>query len=106
MAKKESDFHEIPIYAITIGKSVAFGGFPGEPFNDIGKALKEKSPFSLSIFSCLSNGSRGYFPYFDPAKEAVDYENSGYEFATSPFGESVAFDLIAGELGLLGELYK
>ena len=106
MAKKESDFHEIPLYAITIGKSVAFGGFPGEPFNDIGKALKAKSPFALSIFSCLSNGSRGYFPYFDPAKEAVDYENSGYEFATSPFGPSVADDLIAGELKLLNGLYR
>ena len=106
MAKKESDFHEIPIYAITIGKSVAFGGFPGEPFNDIGKALKAKSPFAISIFSCLSNGSRGYFPYFDPAKETVDYENSGYEFATSPFGESVAFDLIAGELELLNGLCR
>ena len=106
MAKKASDFHEIPLYAITIGKSVAFGGFPGEPFNDIGKALKAKSPFAISIFSCLSNGSRGYFPFFDAAKETVDYENSGYEFATSPFGPSVADDLIAGEMGLLESLYK
>ena len=106
MAKKESDFHEIPLYAITIGKSVAFGGFPGEPFNDIGKSLKAKSPFTLSMFSCLSNGSRGYFPYFDAAKETVDYEDSGYEFATSPFGPSVANDLITGELALLNALCK
>ena len=106
MAKMTSDFHEIPIYAITIGKSVAFGGFPGEPFNDIGKALKAKSPFALSIFSCLSNGSCGYFPYFDPAKESASYDESGYEFATSPFGETVAADLIAGELALLGELCR
>ena len=106
MSKKASDFHEIPLYAIVIGKSVAFGGFPGEPFNDIGKALKAKSPFAISIFSCLSNGSRGYFPFFDPAKETVDYENSGYEFATSPFGPSVADDLIAGELKLLNGLYR
>ena len=106
MAKLKSDCHQIPIYAIAIGKSVAFGGFPGEPFNDIGKVLKAKSPFALSIFSCLSNGSRGYFPYFDSAKEAASYEESGYEFATSPFGESVAADLIAGELALLGRLYR
>ena len=105
MAKKASDNHEIPIFAITIGKSVAFGGFPGEPFNDIGKILKVKSPFALSIFSCLSNGSRGYFPYFDAAKEAVPYDESGYEFATSPFGESVAKDLIDGELKLLNSMY-
>lgn len=106
MAKLGSDFHEIPIYAITIGKSVAFGGFPGEPFNDIGKALKAKSPFAISMFSCLSNGSRGYFPFFDPAKEAVSYDESGYEFATSPFGPSVADDIIAGELKLLNGLYR
>ena len=68
--------------------------------------LKAKSPFALSIFSCLSNGSRGYFPYFDAAKETVDYENSGYEFATSPFGETVADDLIKGELELFDELCK
>ena len=106
MAKKASDFHEIPIYAIAIGRSVAFGGFPGEPFNGIGRRLKAESPFAISIFSCLSNGSRGYFPYFDPAKESVPYDESGYEFATSPFGPSVADDLIAGGLGLLGELYR
>ena len=106
MAKKTSDFHEIPLYAFAIGKSVAFGGFPGEPFNDIGKTLKAKSPFALTIFSCLTNGSRGYFPFFDKAKEAASYEDSGYEFATSPFGETVADDLINGQLGLLNDLYR
>ena len=104
MAKKDSDFHELPIYAIALGKSVAFGGFPGEPFNDIGKALKAKSPFVFSIFSCLSNGSCGYFPFFDAAKEAVSYDESGYEFATSPFGPTVADDLIDGQLALLNSL--
>ena len=106
MAKLGADFHQIPIYAVAIGQSVAFGGFPGEPFNDIGKALKAKSPFAISIFSCLSNGSRGYFPFFDPAKEAVPFDESGYEFATSPFGPSVADDLITGELTLLKSLHQ
>ena len=94
------DFHEIPLYAFSIGKSVAFGGFPGEPFNDIGVQLKAKSPFALTIFSCLTNGSRGYFPF------AKSYREDGYEAATSPFGPSVADDLIAGQLKLLGELHR
>ena len=97
---KHSDFHELPIYAVTIGKSVAFGGFPGEPFNDIGKAIKEKSPFTLTFLSCLTNGSRGYFPFSDA------YVGGGYESATSPFGPTVADDLIAGELKLLNSLAK
>ena len=94
------DYHDLPIYAVSIGKSLAFGGFPGEPFNDIGKAVKKASPFTLTILSCLTNGSRGYFPFSDSFKEG------GYEAATSPFGETVADDLIAGQTKLLKRLYK
>jgi hypothetical protein len=93
-------FHDLPLYGITIGKSVAFGGFPGEPFNDIGKRVKEQSPFTVTLLSCLTNGSRGYFPFSDA------YKTGGYESATSPFGPTVADDLIAGKLKLLNELYK
>ena len=94
------DFFELPITTVAIGKAVAFAGFPGEPFNDIGKAVKKSSPFGLTLLSCLTNGSRGYFPFSDAFKEG------GYESATSPFGPSVADDLIAGELKLLNRLCK
>ena len=97
---KHADFHDLPLYGITIGKSVAFGGFPGEPFNDIGKRIKKESPFSITMLTCLTNGSRGYFPFSDA------YETGGYESATSPFGPTVADDLIAGKLKLLNSLYK
>ena len=97
---KGPDFFDLPLTTIAIGRSVAFGGFPGEPFNDIGKAIKAKSPFKMTILSCLTNGSRGYFPF------SHSYEQGGYESATSPFGPSVADDIIAGELKLLGSLYR
>ena len=99
MAKFEGD-HVLPLAAVSIGKAVAFGSFPGEPFNDIGKAVKAKSPFALTMCMCLTNGSRGYFPFSD------SYAEGGYESATSPFGPSVADDLIAGELRLLNRLAK
>jgi len=92
---KHDDFHRIPLWAFALGSSVSFSGFPGEPFNDIGVALKRQTPFRMSIFTCLTNGSRGYFPFSD------SYAQGGYESATSPFGPSVADDLIAGELKLL-----
>jgi hypothetical protein len=95
-----ADYHDLPLYGISIGKSVAFGAFPGEPFNDIGKEIKKSSPFSMTMLSSLSNGSRGYFPFSDA------YETGGYESATSPFGPTVADDLIAGQLKLLKQLYK
>ena len=96
---KHADFHELPLTAIAFG-DVAFGAFPGEPFNDYGKELKKKSPFKLSIFSCLTNGSRGYFPI------ASSYKEGGYESATSPFGPSVMSDLIGSEMQLLNMLKK
>jgi hypothetical protein len=95
-----ADYHDLPIYAVAIGNSVAFGGFPGEPFNDIGVAIRKNSPFKFTVLSCLTNGSRGYFPFSSSFKE------DGYEAATSPFGPSVADDLIAGQGKLLGELAK
>ncbi len=97
---KHADFHDLPLYGFAIGKAVAFGGFPGEPFNDIGKAVKKNSPFTLTILSCLTNGSRGYFPFSDA------YVGGGYESATSPFGPTVADDLIKGQGELMQKLYR
>ena len=94
------DYHDLPLIAISVGKSLVFGGFPGEPFNDIGKAVKKDSPFTLTILSCLTNGSRGYFPFSDA------YVGGGYESATSPFGPTVADDLVKGDLELLNRMYK
>ena len=97
---KGPDRFKLPVYAIALGPDVAFGGFPGEPFNDIGKAVKKASPFKLTLLSCLTNGSRGYFPFSD------SYKEGGYESATSPFGPTVADDLIRGETALLVRLHK
>ena len=96
---KHGDFHMIPVWGIAMG-DVAFGAFPGEPFNDIGVAIRKASPFKLTMLACLTNGSRGYFPFSD------SYEQGGYESATSPFGPTVADDLIAGETALLKGLKR
>ena len=92
------DHFDLPLTAIAVGDAVAFGGFPGEPFNDIGKAVKKASPFGMTILACLVNGDRGYFPFSD------SYAEGGYEAESSPFGPSVADDLIAGQLKLLNRL--
>ena len=62
--------------------------------------MRKASPFKLTILSCLTNGSRGYFPFSSSFKE------DGYEAATSPFGPSVADDLIKGETELLTKLHR
>ena len=94
------DFFDLPLSSIAVGDELVFAGFPGEPFNDIGKVVKRRSPFKLTLISCLTNASRGYFPFGD------SYAEGGYESATSSFGPTVADDLIAGELELLQRLRR
>ena len=42
--------------AVTVGDSLACAGLPGEPFTAYGTALKEKSPFRMTVPACLVNG--------------------------------------------------
>jgi hypothetical protein len=93
------DFFEMPVSAVSIGDSLAFAGVPGEPFTEIGRSVKSASPFAVTLFSCLTNGSCGYFP----VKSA--YAEGGYEARSSIFAPSVADDLIAGQLRLLNEIH-
>jgi len=97
--KDGPDFFSLPLGGFAVGQSVAFCGFPGEPFTDIGRDVKKQSPFKLTLVSCLVNGSDGYYPV--PAS----FKEGGYEAASSRFGESVGPDLVAGQLRLLKVLY-
>ena len=77
---------------------VAFAGIPGEPFTDIGRGIKSRSPFSMTIPCCLTNGSEGYFPM----KQA--YDEGGYEARSSRFRPGVAEKLTDAAVRLLETL--
>ncbi len=79
---------------------VAFVGLPGEPFTDIGREIKNKSPFSITVPCCNANGSEGYFP----TDEAL--LDSGYEAQSSLFLPGVAPKLIECSLNTLNELKR
>ena len=91
---------DIDISMVTIGNSLAFVGYPGEPFTWIGTTVKRKSPFPMTIIGCCVNGSRGYFP----VKSA--YGEGGYENATSRFKPGVAEALAAGALKRLDARFE
>jgi len=60
------------VQAIRIG-DVAIVGLPGEPFNEIGRAVKDASTAPFTLFAGYSNGYIGYFP------TAAEYPFGGYE---------------------------
>ena len=65
--------HDGRLTAITIGKDLAFVSLPGEPFNGIARAIREKSPFKQTFVVSLAQSVSGYVPM----KEC--FERGGYE---------------------------
>ena len=94
------EFYEMELSGIAIG-DVAMIGIPGEPFNGVGKSIKETEGWELVLPTCLTNGNEGYFPMRDA------YEEGGYEAVSSIFRAGVAELIIKESKQLMGELrYK
>ncbi len=92
--KTEADLH---ITAIAVGELV-FAGFPGEPFTDVGRGTKERSPFTLTMPLCCANGAEGYYPMADA------YHEDGYEFRVAKYEEGTAEALIDTAVELINTL--
>ena len=78
---------ELVLTAISAG-GVAFAGFPGEPFAEVGRAIKSKTKFELTI---PVGGANGYEAYY-PTKEA--FSEGGYEVAGARLVEGTAEKLV------------
>ena len=93
------EFFPLNLTAIQIGE-VAFLGIPGEPFTGIGMGLKEAKGWKMVCPTCLTNGSRGYFPMKD------SYDEGGYEARSSSYKAGVAETIIAAGTKILDGLKK
>lgn len=76
-------FYDLPLIGVQIGP-VAMVGLPGEPFTDVGVAIKEAPGWDMILPCGLTNGYEGYFP----SKSAFD--EGGYEAKTSQYKSGVA----------------
>lgn len=84
---------ELLVSALAIGDAV-FGGFPGEPFTEMGRTVKKNSKFTLTIPSCCTNGYEGYYPMMDA------YDEAGYEANSARYERGTA-EKLADELSAL-----
>ena len=81
------DEKELYLTAVSVG-DVVFAGFPGEPFTDVGRAVKANSKFTLTIPACAANGYEGYYP----VKSAFD--EGGYEALNARYVGGTAEKLV------------
>jgi hypothetical protein len=75
-AGRSREFLEGTITAVRVGDGVIVSA-PGEPFTEIGIAVKGRSPARVALYAGYTNGALGYFP----TEEA--YAEGGYEPAYS-----------------------
>jgi hypothetical protein len=103
-AERARAFHgkshtELELHAIRIN-DIAIVGMPGEPFVEIGLAVKAASPFAHTLFSGYSNVGGSYIPM------AHAYPVGGYEVDVTPFTPAAAQAVIDETLTLLTELAR
>jgi hypothetical protein len=79
---------------------IAFVGWGGEVFNEIGLAVKKGSPFQHTFILTHCNGAAGYLP------TSESYPEGGYEVQSSHFGQGAAEALIEQTLQLLKGLHE
>jgi hypothetical protein len=91
------DHFDMTLSCVRLGP-VALIGIPGEPFNGIGRSLKETEGYELVIPTCCTNGYEGYFPM----QEA--YDEGGCESRSSSFRAGVAELIIQEGRELLASL--
>jgi len=85
--------------AVTVG-NLAFAGIPGEPFTDIGRGIRDASPYPLTMACCLVNGTEGYLPMYSAFAEG------GYEARSSSYKPGVAEEIIAAQTRILRKLHE
>ena len=98
--KDGPDHFDLLVSTVTIGDSIAFAGLPCEPFVDIGRDIKALSPCTMTIVTCLTNGSEGYIP------STKAHHEGGYEGLSSRYAEPTGDKLVAAQVEQIKELVK
>jgi neutral ceramidase len=88
---------------LTLGKAIAWAGFPGEFFDDFQVDLKERSPVANTFFVGYCNGMYSYFPTIEAAAEG-GYGASYGLLAEAGTGERMVDQAVIGLYQLLGKL--
>lgn len=93
----QPDERQLVLSAVRVG-DVAFVGFPGEPFTEMGRGVKKNSKFTLTIPSCCTNGYEAYYPTEDA------YEYGSYEGMSARFVKGTAEQLTVESSELINSL--
>jgi neutral ceramidase len=88
----------VQLQILRIG-DLAIVAMPGEPFAEIGAAIKEASPFAYTMFCGYSSGvGGGYMPI------ESEYQHRGYEIEGTRYGRGAAAEVIRAATAMYEEV--
>ena len=91
---------KVQVQVLRIGE-VAMVAMAGEPFAEIGAAVKKASPFPVTMFCGYSSGAGGdYMPV------EAEYRLGGYEVERTPYGPAAGGMVIKKAIELLKEVRR
>jgi len=95
--EKSTPSHEGRLTVIELGKQIAFATLPGEPFNGISRAIREKSPCKYTFVIELAQSVSGYVPMPEC------FKRGGYEVqpGVNSSGVNAATEIIKAATALL-----
>lgn len=83
------------VQVITLGDRIAWVGLPGEVFVELGRALKQASPYPQTVIVELANGSISYIP------DRKGFQEGAYEAISARFAPGGGEKLVEAALRLL-----
>jgi hypothetical protein len=89
---------KVQLSVLRIGE-LAIVSMPGEPFAEIGAAVKKASPFAVTMFCGYSSGEGGGYMPTD-----AEYAHRGYEVEGTRYGKGSADAVIRAAAALLKEV--
>ena len=99
LAERHGKPVETELQCIAVG-DLAIVGIPGEPFTELGRAIRDASPLVHTFIVELANDSVGYLPH----REAFD--EGAYEVESSRFTPDVGDRIVSEATSLLQEVAK
>lgn len=94
LEERNLDYIDAIISCITFC-GLALVGFPGEPFNEMGKQTRAASKFPVTCVCCQANGCHGYIP------TAEAYDQGGYETYATKLNKGAAEKMVEKAVEML-----
>ena len=98
LSETKEEYTDVHVSSVAFG-GLALLGVSGEPFCELGRAIRDHSPYPVTFVCCMANGYGDYYP------TAEAYDQGGYEPGCTRLVRGCGENLVEGSDKLLQRMY-